>query len=124
MPFLRLLLCLIVLTAAGCGGPRNGLVAGRVLLDGKPLAGAMVVFTPESGVGAAGITREDGTYELTSRKLGDGVRVGRCGIRIEPADPTTRPLPIPAKYRDFQKSGLSFEVHPGRNECNLELSSR
>ncbi|HEV3023889.1 MAG TPA: carboxypeptidase regulatory-like domain-containing protein [Pirellulales bacterium] len=65
----RLILCGLLVTAAGCGGSNTAPVSGRVRLDGQPLAGATVIFQPLSGErnpgpGSAGKTDESGGYTL------------------------------------------------------------
>ena len=54
--------------AAGCGqgGPATAPVVGTVTLDGRPLAGALVLFQPSQGVPARGITDDDGGFSLTT----------------------------------------------------------
>lgn len=80
-PARRLLLCgslLLALLAAGCGGPRYP-VAGRVLLQGKPLEGkaGAVMLKPDSdkgnksAVSPVGVLQGDGTFSvLTNGKPG------------------------------------------------------
>jgi hypothetical protein len=49
--------------AVGCGGPVN--VQGKVVKDGKPLAGATVVFIPVNGGQEAGdLSDEVGNFRL------------------------------------------------------------
>ena len=48
-----------------------------VTLDGKPLGGAKVVFTPEAGRIARGETRDDGLAALSTYGNGDGAIVGK-----------------------------------------------
>jgi len=67
-PRLRVGLALaIVLLLAGCSGSAVplGNVAGRITMDGKPLAGALVRFIPETGGRSSqGMTDADGRYTL------------------------------------------------------------
>ena len=60
---------------AGCsGGSQYAPVKGKVTHKGQPLAGATVVFTPDSKDATAStapaITKEDGTYELQTNLPG------------------------------------------------------
>jgi hypothetical protein len=55
----------------GCSqsGPAVQFVEGRVLLDGKPIAGATVGFgpvNPAAGLAAAGTTNAEGVFQLTA----------------------------------------------------------
>ncbi len=73
---------------AGCpGGGEGGLdtipVTGTVTLDGSPLAGARVSFSPKGGGRAAvGLTDESGRFELTTNVAGDGALAGSYGVAI------------------------------------------
>jgi hypothetical protein len=58
----------VMLAAPGCGGdglPRQP-IAGTVTLDGRPLTGGMVTFTPIEGEGpvVTAVLGEDGTFSL------------------------------------------------------------
>jgi hypothetical protein len=66
---------LTVLALCGCGessGPKVEYVEGIVKLDGQPVEGATVTFSPASpdGVGAVGTTDANGVYRMTA--LPDG----------------------------------------------------
>ena len=73
---------------AGCpkGGSSLGTVPvrGRVTLDGAPLPGATVTFSPKSPEGrtAAGMTNENGEFILTTIRAGDGAVPGEYGVAI------------------------------------------
>ncbi len=79
------LLALAGVMLAGCDSPPYDLApaAGRVTLDGKPLTGAKVMFAPTAGgdsykVGkpAFGMLDEQGAFELSTYRPGDGAVVG------------------------------------------------
>jgi hypothetical protein len=85
----------VLLAALGCGGKDRPVpVEGVVTLDGKPIAGAAVVFTPEGrGRTASAETREDGSFRLTTFKDGDGAIPGNYKVLVtweEPPDPQFR----------------------------------
>jgi hypothetical protein len=75
------------LTVAGCGGggadlPDLGTVSGKVTMDGQPLAGAVVIFTPVSGPGSStGVADEAGEYKLVFRQA-IGAVVGSHKVSI------------------------------------------
>ena len=75
----------------GCDRPSNIVpVTGTVLLDGKPLEGAAVLFHPEADERpAVGITDNLGNFHLTTRTQGDGgcVGINRVSITKERNDP-------------------------------------
>jgi hypothetical protein len=83
---LRCWLGLVLLAAMACGGSGKPIkVSGRVLLDGKPLPGATVTFTPAEGKGniAAGRTDADGGFRLTTFNVDDGAVPGEYKITID-----------------------------------------
>ncbi len=125
--------------ALGCGGESFPLVpvAGRVTLDGQPLAGAHVAFEPvsatesrEAGPGSYATTDVQGRYELVSLDGEPGAVVGqhRVSIRTFRGKPglhgavlTEVEEKVPPHYRD----GLPFQVPPaGTTAADFALSSR
>jgi hypothetical protein len=123
-PLLSFVITGVALSGAGCAQDLNGKVTGRVTHKGKPVANAIVMFLPQSGVGAGGATTDDGTYELTSKALGDGARIGACKVAVLAADPVNRPLGIPAKYTDPERSGLTADVQKGSNVFDFDIPEK
>jgi hypothetical protein len=88
-----LVLVAIGLLATGCsrGGKRPIVhpVKGRVMLDGQPLEGVGVSFSPVvkgQGVTAFGKTLADGSYTLTSTRggtLGAGAMAGEYAVMLQ-----------------------------------------
>jgi hypothetical protein len=87
MPKIRFLApMLIALVAAGCGTKgvtlKTAPVSGKVTLSDKPLAGATVMFVPETEPGAptpptpSGLTDADGVYKLSTMASGSQVVEG------------------------------------------------
>lgn len=73
-----LVVALVVICAAGCGGAPRSIVRGRVSLEGKPLAHGTIAFLPVDGKGpTAGAIVKDGRYEVR------GVMPGRKLVRVE-----------------------------------------
>lgn len=139
-----LMLAALFLTIAGCGGadrPELVPVSGVVLdKDGKPVAGAEVVFhNPQAPRQAAGTTDNEGKFRLTSFEEGDGAIIGEHKVSVskvksdaslesaDAADPSAaygegmdaaaagdmdsiQTSELPAKYADPETSGLSFPV--------------
>jgi hypothetical protein len=79
---------MLAVAAWGCSraGPPVVYVEGVVLLDGKPVEGATVGFSPgDRGLPAVGCTDEEGRFELTSTGGGRpaaGAAVGDYGVVI------------------------------------------
>jgi hypothetical protein len=142
----------LALVLCGCGGdkPKFVPVAGRVIVDGKPVANLMVTFQPvgakeghDPGPGSAGVTDANGRYTLkvsSQQFSGDGAVVGKHKVRIgtvlpgegKPTDPEVgspdgEPLAgkelIPPRYN--QDTTLSFDVpEAGTDKADFELFVR
>lgn len=82
------LLSALALFSVGCGqsGPAVEYVEGVVTLNGSPLKGATVSFSPKGtdGIGAAGLTQPDGSFTLNARgaKPGSGTATGDYSVMI------------------------------------------
>lgn len=143
--------CVLVLVG-GCGprGPAVEMVEGVVLLDGKPVEGATVFFSPVSsadearaGLPAAGRTGPDGAFRLNAgggAKPGAGTKVGDYIVTVikqesdplpppdlekPPAAPpeiTVRDL-LPDVYKLAATSPLRATVKKGDNVYRFDLDS-
>lgn len=140
-----LMLLPIVLFAFACGGPDEGRVPvhpahGRVLYNGKPVAGALVVFRKvgsrekEGGPPSpTGRTDAEGKFQLHTYVGDDGAPEGSyaVGISLTQSFTENRNLMENAKTKavskppadvlgnrfiDPLKSGLKAEIKPGDNE--------
>jgi hypothetical protein len=137
------LLCWFVLVLfAGCGGSPEKVypVQGTVNLDGTPMIAGTVLFEPfepgESGLRHAGRSTIDseGHYSLTTFEKGDGAMVGRHHVMVIPmrewmgADRPSYvkeiPRDVPDKYTSPETTPLEFEVKPGENRYDIELSTK
>jgi hypothetical protein len=127
------ILCLTLL--AGCGRAKPdvvipkelSLVEGQVTLDGKPLAGALVLFLPPAESDpwreSKGVTDEKGHYKLTFFKETQGAIPGEHTVRITCPDPKNIERQIvPAKYNS--ESTLKRTVEKGSNEINFDLATK
>jgi hypothetical protein len=120
------------LCCASCSGARLNTVQGKVLFQGKPAKGALVVFYPKGdaslkAIPATGIAGEDGTFTLSSGKDAGAV-AGEYFVTItwpeEPKDPTKismEPPPPPpdrlkGRYANRETSGLTATVKSGANQ--------
>jgi hypothetical protein len=138
----RRLACLplfLLLLASGCGGGKTGTVTGKVRLNGQLVPGGHVNFFPEgSANSSAKISpiKEDGSYSVS------GVPVGPAKISVQGvagaaqipnvAPPKGMEIPrsdrkavyVPPKYSTTEQSGLKWDVKPGTQEYNIELTDR
>lgn len=144
---LAIILSVFGLSLSGCGTgndrPQLGLVTGTVTMDGKPLYGVAVVFSPENGRPARGRTDLAGKYELTYIHETKGTKVGPNRVEIAASEEDlqdeeeqatagessgaatsgTREKPkIPARYNT--KSILKADVKPGENVFDFQLDSK
>jgi hypothetical protein len=121
----------------GCGqDSKLGRVHGTVRLDGKPLTNGTVRFVPSAGRAATGTIQSDGTYTLGTYKTSDGALVGthKASIVASEAGSDSRPpyeAPkqkskslIPERYMAAGTSKLTFDVKPGDNTADFDLTSR
>ena len=152
-----MLVMVITLGIVGCGGSGaepaflKDLVpaTGTVTLDGKPLSGATVIFSPDISVegarSATAITDESGAYELitsvpgTSREKSKGALPGQYLVSLSLiAMPDGAPFPddiidendaiargakqlVPEKYTDPQTSTLKATVASPKAENDFKL---
>jgi hypothetical protein len=109
--------CLVVCLLAGCGGPKLYPVSGTATLDGKPLAGFLVAYTPDPEKGqparmdCAGRIGKDGRYSLLTDdgfKQYKGVPPGWYRVTI--SSPDDVPLPVNKKYTSIKTTNLLIEV--------------
>ena len=142
MSLLRTLALLpLVWLAIGCGPPALKLVpvSGVVTLDGKPVAEATVMFSPEAGgVPAVGLTDAAGRFQLTTNGK-EGALVGTHQVMVTKmemtgveadADGLSTPLSsnvqqiwhVPKKYSSTKTSGLTEEVKAEMPEVELKLT--
>jgi hypothetical protein len=138
----RLMVGFVVLLALGCGGKKFAPVSGVVKLNGKPLVGATVSFTPfkgeeeiEAPTSSVGKTNENGEYTLEATTGQHGALVGKHKVAIskvsqQVGDRDTRPPrggwkhadEIPARYSE--KTELTCDVpSEGKTDANFDLKS-
>lgn len=81
---------LTLVAFAGCGAsnPPTFPVSGTVTLDGKPVAGAAILFIPFDGTGQPASAQSDanGNYKLTTFTADDGAMAGNYKIKVTKFD--------------------------------------
>jgi len=82
--------------SSGGGGPALAPVDGEVIYQGKPIAGANVLFVPEKGPVALGITDTDGKFRLSTGGS-RGAVVGNCKATVSVAAPEDEVTLAPPK---------------------------
>lgn len=145
-------LAALAVFSVGCGpkGPAVNFVEGKVTLNGSPLAGATVMFSPVKdggGRAASGVTDASGVYKLTDMQAADaggGAAEGEYQVAItkaadaggdttaqtgsdyeynpNPNAPVALKTLVPEQYTRPETSGLTATVTAGRNEINFDLT--
>lgn len=147
--FLALYVAPAIFAVAGCmvTAQPTGTVSGKVTHKGKPVpAGCLVTFVSDRGVAALGTVDASGRYKLMFAGKPDvpaleyNISVTFPGV-VGPAmtdeeerkymagDPETIAkfarkeliAPLPKKYADEFKSGLSFHLKEGVNSFDIDL---
>jgi len=105
-------------------------VKGSVTFDGKPAAGAMLVFHPLSGAAAEAKLRpvaavqDDGSFEAHTYDHKDGLPAGEYAVTVHWLKPSGKGSEeeggavsrIPARYEKPETSGLKVVVGTGPGE--------
>ncbi|MCG6158126.1 carboxypeptidase-like regulatory domain-containing protein [Rubinisphaera margarita] len=102
-----LLISVTLLSLSGCGSSEAGPgiemipVSGTVMMDGKPLVGAMVEFHPTGntgGNGGFGLTDEAGQFTLSDYHSNPGCPPGEYGVTFSKiTQPDGSPIPPDAQ---------------------------
>ena len=151
---MRSIVCAAALAALVLAGCNNKLIPGGVeargvvLLDGEPLEGATVIFSPQgSGRSANAMTNQLGEFSLGTIEPADGVLPGEYQVAIiksivDEKRITVDPLAVqektgqfppsppninivPRKFANPEKSGLSATIaDDGTTDLKFELLSK
>jgi len=99
-------------------------VNGRVLYEGNPAAGAVVILHTIGGAATGERPRAktdgNGEFTLTTFKNGDGAPAGQYGVTVEWKQTDDHPEQgvdlLPAAYSDPETSKLTATISAGSNE--------
>jgi hypothetical protein len=121
----------LALLLSGCWGPRDDRpvtfpVSGRVLLDGKPAAGARVLLTAQGDASLVKLcphaeVANDGSFRLTTFRTGDGAPAGQYALTLNwplPARPGKEdegPDRFKGKYADPRRPIRQVQIKAGDN---------
>jgi hemoglobin len=102
-------------------------VKGMVSYKGKPVTGGVITFV-SGKTSVAGTIAPDGTYKVEKLMPGDyKVAVDTEALKLPPGGaggtkpPAGTYIPLPAAYRDAEKSGLMFKVEKGTATYDILL---
>lgn len=122
---LAILGALALTSVVGCGGVKRVPVSGTVTLDGQPLNGGYLVFTPDTAKGnphriSCTSRIKDGRYNLetngvTRAESGSGVPPGWYKVTFRMLEFSTKkhpiaPINVHEKFTSVEKTPLSVEV--------------
>jgi hypothetical protein len=141
---IALLSLLGLFASAGCsGGTNEGRPAvypasGKVVIQGQPASGVLVVLHPvegslaaQKGVKPSATTEEDGTFQLSSYEQNDGAPPGEYAATIQWFQPAASPAngrpALPAgfappsdrlrgKFKDPRNSPWKITISEGEND--------
>jgi hypothetical protein len=135
---LAILFALALTCLVGCGGVKRLTVSGTVKLDGQPLDGGILVFTPDTAKGnTAKISCtspvKEGRYNLETNGItrddsGTGVPPGWYKVTLRVLDENTKkhaqaPIIVNDKFKKVETTPLSVEVkdnpEPGVYDFNM-----
>lgn len=125
---------LIPLLGCGDGGPNRIPVSGTVTMDGKPVNGGVLSFSPDASKGNTARLSciapiKEGRYELNTlgvqrSETGSGAPLGWYKVIVKTNLPGQPKIEVNGKYRDPKKTPLSIEVvdnpEPGHYDITLE----
>ena len=116
----------LVLCITGCSGstdqPEVADVSGVVTLDGKPVAGVNILFQPESGRAAVGLTNEQGEYELLYLDGVPGCKLGTNTVGFDWPPGSPNMIAIPPKHTGA--NAFKFDVKPGGNVFDITMTTK
>ena len=128
--------CLAIALIAGCGGPGQNNVSGKLTVDGAPAVGAVLLFHPienKDAPIASGLAGSDGRFTLTTNMIA-GIPPGKYAVTVtwpdpsftvkvkEPAkmqmkeDSVTVPDLLKGRYILKEKSGLTADISSSTKE--------
>src|SRR5262245_49546022 len=118
----------ILLSQAACGGPRLSPVPGKVTWENgeqaRELVGGLVVCESVDGkAGDRGDIEQDGSFQLSTYKPGDGILPGKYRVAVVEYSPREPPPPpiIDRTFSRIEESGLEINVEPKSNEFTLKV---
>jgi hypothetical protein len=121
------LLAVLMAALTGCGAGK-GEVRGTVRFNGRPLPSGTVLFLGADGIPRAGQIQPDGTFSALV-PAGPAKVIVCCLAEGRPSRSASRgraaPPPgslIPARYADWNTSGLTVLVKPGQTVQDLALT--
>jgi hypothetical protein len=140
------------LLLAGCSSSQ-GTITGKITYQGKPLPAGTVTFVPTQGGHAVTSEIQDGEYKVTKVPVGlvkiavttpsqapspqfletkmalpadllEKAQPGKSAESPAKAPKAKKPVPIPTKFSDPDKSGLTYTVKRGPQVFDIDLPDK
>ena len=128
--FVVVCLAIPVAFVVGCQGNSHGSVDGTVTVDGTPVNGLELKFTPiDPAIGGEALaqTQDGGKYTLIRGRGNTTVPVGEYKVTIRQieADPSsdTPRVKLGKKYTSSTETELKANITPGANTIDFKLES-
>lgn len=121
------ILLLMFMLLAGCsdGKPKRVPIAGKVLIDGKPLPLGSIQFVPKGARPSGGAIDREGHFELTCYERGDGAVIGAHRVRVTAARNISEKelrWEAPKIYADIATSGIVVNVDAPADDVVIKLT--
>jgi hypothetical protein len=116
---------LLMGTGCGDGRPKRVPVAGRVLIDGRPLAAGVIRVLPKGNRVASGTIGPDGRFRLTTFDVNDGCVTGKHPVVVDGSkslSQTATQWLAPKKYANPGTSELTVEIGGPRDDVEIRVS--
>jgi hypothetical protein len=119
-------LTVVLVAVAGCSsGVKKMTVHGTITYKGEPLRSGMVKFLGPGDASAGAEIQSDGTFTITDVVPGE-VKVAVVDTPKGSKSPSgekekTKPVSLPAKYRDPEQSGLKYTITPDTTELPIKI---
>ncbi|MDR1270278.1 MAG: carboxypeptidase-like regulatory domain-containing protein [Planctomycetaceae bacterium] len=123
---INILFLIICCTIIGCNnGPNTASVSGVVTIDGKPVEGVHLKFSPKSGERpSVGYTNERGEYTLSFTQDQKGCIPGEHVVTInayrDPENESSQYLPAKYNQSATENTELNIEIKKGNQKRNFE----
>jgi hypothetical protein len=135
-PYVGLFFALLSCMGCGRGHPNLATISGKVKLDGQPVQQGSIQFLPMQGVEGSIANGEivEGRYRISGKA---GPAIGWNRVEISSSRKTGRLVPEPYPKHGTREetveavaprfnsaSTLKFEVKPGENTADFEVTSK
>jgi hypothetical protein len=94
---------------------------GKVLFNGEPAAGAVVMFHPldnpsPRAIKSRGVVNPDGTYSMYTYNENDGVPPGNYAVTVTNFPQSGGDNRLPGRYAEASTTELRARIEAGANE--------